>query len=171
MIGGPADFAGESGEYTTKGLAIIQVYADATGVDISAVTLDAISGSISRRLDESSDAYRRRLSEGGEAVDVKMSAAVADADAAAAATSSVATTLGDSPESATAAFASAGVEVLTPPVIETEVTYTEVVEDDSSSNGGLIGGVVGGIGGFLMFIGIAAFLYKRGKKNKPVYPA
>lgn len=115
-----------------------------------------------RRLAET----RRRLA---ETTEITMSVEVEDAAAADAAAAAVSTAVGDSPSSASAAFASAGLEVLSAPKVETKTEFIEI--DDSAATGGLIGGIVGGIGGFLMLIGIFAFIWKKKKSQKPVYPA
>jgi hypothetical protein len=130
------------------------------------VTITLTDASSRRRL-ESADG--RRLQGDAAATDIDFASSFADAAEASAATTSLSTSVGTTAASASAAFASVGVTVLAAPTVD--VTTTFVARDDSSSNAGLIGGIVGGIVGALILIGIGFMLYKRSKKNKPVYPA
>jgi hypothetical protein len=132
------------------------------------VEVGLVAVSSSRRL-ESSVVDGRRLQGSGDATEITFSATFDDAAAADTATSSVSSTVGTTPSSATAAFSSVGMTVLSAPSV---VVQTIAVErSGSSSNAGLIGGIVGGIVGALILMGIGFIIYKRKNAKKDVYPA
>ena len=82
----------------------------------------------------------------------------------------VATAVGTSGASATAAFAATGITVLSAPVVEAKTEYVVRSDAGGSAAGGIIGGIAGGLGGLLMAIGIFWYLKKK-KGKKEVYPA
>jgi hypothetical protein len=132
------------------------------------VEVGLVAVSSSRRL-ESSVVDGRRLQGSGDATEITFSATFDDAAAADTATSSVSSTVGTTPSSATAAFSSVGMTVLSAPSVVVETIAVE--RSGSSSNAGMIGGIVGGVVGAIVCMGIGFMLYKRSKNQKPVYPA
>jgi hypothetical protein len=118
------------------------------------------------------------------AVDITVTAAsviivvqIEAADAAAATTMETSlVAVMSTPEAATSFFAASGVDVqvISAPVIEaTTVVVAGPPPPPPDTTGAMVGGIVGGIGGFLMLIGIIAGVRKmqKDKAAKATYPA